>query len=392
MGLVVLPVETKAVRRDFLRLPFGIYAGDRCWVAPLFARMKAILDPARNGYLRRGPHRFFVAYRDGRPAGRIAAGVDELTNAAKGVRAGWFALFESAADYEVARALLDAARDYLAGFGCTRMRGPVSPTGGDDYRGLLVWGFDSPPVLMDSYNPPYYPEFFDRWGLAKELDWLAYRLSYRMPKNPHAVAYAQQRYGFRIDTLNLARLAEEVRDIHHVIHRAMPEWPDQTPPTLEQVREIARDLKAYADPDLIFIARAGDEPIGLSITLPDFNQALIHLRGRLFPLGWLKFLYWKRRIEALRFFVLFVVPEWRRKGVTAAIYVRTFEAAGRKGIKWGEGSTIREENLAMRRDAEGAGGEHYKTYRIYGCDLQSDGQAGTGEGSPCVLASLKPPC
>lgn len=365
MSVTIKTVETRRARRDFLHMPWRIYRGDPNWVPPLIAKMRRTIDARSNGYLKRGPYRLFVAYRDGRPAGRIMAGVDESTNAAKNCRDGWFSLFESIEDYEAAQTLLDAAGTYLAGLGCDRMRGPVSPTGGDDYRGLLIQGFDSPPVLMDSYNPPYYQKFFERYGLEKFGDWYAYRLSYRMPKNPRAVEYAQERYGFHLDRLDLAHLDREVHDIYHILQRAMPEWPDQVPPTLAQVEEIARGLKAYADPDLIYIARAGGQPIGFSITMPDLNQALIHLNGWLLPFGWLKFLYWRRRIEALRFFVLFVVPEWRRKGVTAAIYVRTFEAAGRKGIKWGEGSTIREENLPMRRDVEGAGGEHYKTYRVY---------------------------
>ncbi|NLG84134.1 MAG: N-acetyltransferase, partial [Firmicutes bacterium] len=331
----------------------------------LLSRMKKILDPRHNGYLRRGPFRLFLAYRDGKPVGRIMVGVDEETNRAKGLRDGWFALFESIPEYEVAEGLLRAGEEYLLGLGGDRMRGPVSPSGGDDYRGLLVWGFDSPPVLMDSYNPPYYQDFFARYGLEKFIDWLAYRLSPREPKNPRAVAYAQERYGFRLDPVDFSRLDREIRDIHTIISRAMPAWPDQTPPSLAQVRAIARDLKAHADPDLAYIARAGDEPIGFGLSMPDLNQVLIHLNGRLFPFGWLKYLYWRRKIDGLRFFVLFVVPEWQKKGVSAAIYLKTFEAARRKGMRWGEGSTIREENLPMRRDVERAGGVHYKTYRVY---------------------------
>ncbi|MGE5598854.1 MAG: GNAT family N-acetyltransferase, partial [Bacteroidota bacterium] len=151
-----------------------------------------------------------------------------------------------------------------------------------------------------------------------------------------------------------------------IIDRAMPaEWPDLRPPPLEELREMAGTLRTVADPDLIYIARAGGEPIGFNLALPDLNQALIHLSGRLFPLGWLKFLYYRRRIEALRFFVLFVVPEWRRKGVSAAIFQQLYAVAAQKGIRWAEGSTIGEDNLPMRRDVERAGGLHYKTYRLY---------------------------
>ena len=365
MSIDIRTVDSRRTRRDFLLFPWRIYRGDPNWVPPLLMQMKKIMDPRRNGYLRKGPHRLFVAYKDGAPAGRVMAGVDMRTNKAKGLRNGWFALFESIEDQEVAAGLLDAARNFLAAAGCDLMRGPLAPTGGEDFRGLLIEGFDSPPVLMDSYNPPYYRDLLERWGLAKGNDFLAYRLSYRMPKNPEVVEYAQKRYGFRLDRLNLRRLDREVRDIHAILQQAMPEWPDQIPPSLAEVEEEARTLKQYADPDLVLLARAGDQPIGFCVSMANLNEALAHLNGRLLPFGWLKFLYWRRRIKVLRIFVLFVVPEWRKKGVTAAMYVRIFEEATKRGIRSGEGSTIREENLPMRRDVERIGGEHYKTYRIF---------------------------
>jgi len=365
MSISIRIVSTNRERHDFIRLPWRIYAGDPNWVPPLLSKMRNTIDAKTNGYLRKGPHRLFIAYKDGQPAGRIMAGVDERMHEAKHSKDGWFALFESLDDFEVARGLLEAAYAFLHEAGCDKMRGPLSPTGDDNYRGLLYEGFDSPPVLMDSYNPKYYDDLITRFGLAKNNDYFAYRVTYRMPKNPEAAAYAQKRYGFRLDKLDKKHLGREVKDIKTILDRAMPEWPDQMPPSEQDLAGVARDLKAYADPDLIYIARAGSEPIGFSLTMPDLNQALIHLNGRLIPLGWLKFLYWRRRIVALRFFVLFVVPQWRQKGVTAAIYVKTFEEAAKKGMQWGEGSSIREENAAMRRDAERAGGVHYKTYRIY---------------------------
>ena len=281
MGITVKPVTSACERRNFLRLPWRIYAGDRNWIPPLLAEMRRTIDPRRNSHLRRGPPRLFLAYRDGRPVGRIMAGMDEGINAAKGTKDGWFSLFESVGDYEVAKALLATAGAFLADLGLERMRGPVSPTGGDDYRGLLVQGFDSPPVLMNSYNPPHYQEYFEKYGLTKFEDLYAYHFSPRPPKNPEAVDYALKRYGFRLDRLDPRRLEREIRDIKSVLDRAMPvEWPDLAPPSLDEVREMAQTLKSYADLDFVYIARNGDEPIGFNVTLPDLNQALAHLNGR----------------------------------------------------------------------------------------------------------------
>ena len=128
-------------------------------------------------------------------------------------------------------------------------------------------------------------------------------------------------------------------DIKRVLDEAMPEeWVDLIPPDLGELRAMAKNFRPLAVPDLILIARYQGHPIGFNLTLPDYNQALIHLRdGRFFPTGWLKFLYWKRRISGLRFFVLFVVPEFRKKGVSAAIFYKTFQAAKRLGYTWAEG-------------------------------------------------------
>ena len=176
-----------------------------------------------------------------------------------------------------------------------------------------------------------------------------------------------ERYGFTVEPIKLDRLEEELVDIKRVLDEAMPEeWPDLIPPDAEALREIAKALRPLADPEFILIARHDGRPIGFNITLPDYNQVLIRLRnGRLFSFGWLKFLLGKRRINGLRFFVLFVVPDFRRKGVSAAIFLPTFEAVKKSRYRWVEGSTIGEENHRMRRDVERAGGKHYRTYRIY---------------------------
>lgn len=138
------------------------------------------------------------------------------------------------------------------------------------------------------------------------------------------------------------------------------------PPTMEDIQAEAKNLLPVADPDLLVIARTRQgEPIGFMVGLPDYNQVLKHLNGRLFPTGVFKYLWLKRRITGARIFILFVVPAYHKKGVSAAMYLKVFDAARRKGYTYGEGSTIHEFNMRMRRDAEGAGGRHYKTYRIY---------------------------
>ncbi|MCL4516248.1 MAG: N-acetyltransferase [Firmicutes bacterium] len=369
-NVTVKPAVTGRDRREFIRVPWLIYRGDPFWVPPLLQDMRDTLNIKKNPLLKLGPHAFFLAYRDGKIAGRIGVGIDEKLNAAKKRKEGYFTLFESVADYAVARALFDAGLNWLREKGMASVTGPASPTNGDDYRGLLISGFGSPPVLMDSYNPKYYVDFLDRYGFEKSFDRFAYWFDLRPPVPERmilGVNYAMQRYQFTVDPIDLKKLDSEMVGIKEIIDRTMPEdWPDMIPPSLEEIRAEAQRLLQVAEPDLIQIARTLDgKPIGFSIALPDYNQVLARLNGRLFPFGIFKLLWLKRTITGARSFIMFVVPEFQKKGVSGAIYLKTFQAARKMGYVYGEGSTIGEFNLRMRRDAEGASGQHYKTYRVY---------------------------
>lgn len=369
MTIRITEVRTWLDRERFIRLPWKLYRDDPNWVPPLLTEMRKLLSYRGNVLWRLGPHAYFLAWQDGEVVGRLGVGIDEELNRAKNRREGYLTLFEAVNDYEVARALFDAGVTWLKERGMTAVTGPQSPDNGDDYRGLLIKGFDSPPVFMDSYNPPYYVDFFERYGFVKQFDRNAYYYDLRGPIPERLVKvaeYAMRRYNFRVEKIDLKHLDQEMLQIKRIIDEAMPEeWPDMVPPTEAEIRAEAKNLLPVVEPELLYIARAGDRPIGFSIALPDYNQVLKKLNGRLFPLGWLRFLLLKRKITGGRIFILFVVPDYHNKGVSAALYLRTFEAAKRLGYTYGEGSTIHEFNTRMNRDAVGAGGELYKIYRIY---------------------------
>jgi GNAT superfamily N-acetyltransferase len=374
MATAVVPVRAPRDLRRFLTLPRSIYRGNPCWVSPLLAdQRRDLADALLPGD--DGSRALFLALRDGRPAGRIAAIVDRTLNATKQSQTGYFSLFECVDDRRVAAALFDAAGAWLKARGLTVLKGPVSPDGphGDDCKGLLVDAFDRPPVLMTSYNPPYYQGLIEGCGFAKDFDVYAYlldkdRLFNRDPGK--VIEYAERRYKFRLDTINLARLDDEIRAVKHVLDLAVPaEWPDMIAPSLEELQAMAKRMKPIADPDFVVIARAGDEPVGFGIALPDYNQVLIHLNGRMTPLAILKYLYYRRKITWARIFIMFVVPTFRKKGVAHAIYYHIFLRGTGKGYTHGEGSTIGEPNTQMRTDMESIGGQKYKTYRIYRKEL-----------------------
>jgi GNAT superfamily N-acetyltransferase len=371
MKLEIKRVESKADLNSFLKLPWKIYKGNKCWVPPLIKDVKESLNPATNPTLQKIDHDMFLALGDGKPVGRIYVGIDNVLNQKKNMKMAFFSMFECINDYRVAELLFDTAFEWAKSKGSEFMNGPVAVTGtdGDENKGLLVDCFDRPPVIMNPYNPEYYKDFMERYGFVKDYDVFAYYLDKDMlfKKDPtKIIEYAKKRYDFRVDTLDLNNLEREIKDLKHVMDIAMPEeWPDLVPPTLDEVREIAKKLVGLADPALLPIARHGDEAIGFAIAIPDYNQVLIHLNGRITPLAALKFLWYKRKIKSTRVFAMFVTPEYRSKGVSFAIYHTIFSNGVKKGYTWGEGSTIGETNLRMRADIEGTGATRYKTYRIY---------------------------
>ncbi len=394
-AIQVRPVSSKREKGLFVRLSWRLYRGDPNWVPPLLSDIHATVWGAGSWFQKAGPSQVFLAWPvrpvgrgssgRGAPVGRIAVVIDRRLNERKGTKLAHLTLFETIEDYDVAEALFDAACSWARDQGMEDIRGPISPSNGDDYRALLVEGFDSPPVLMDSYNPPFYMDFFERYGFVKEADLWAFHYDIKnIPDRFERLAdYAMRKFHFRVDPVDLSQMEREVRAIKEILDQAIPEeWYDMVPPTLDEVREMGMKLKPLAVPDFILIARAVEKagapqtgkgavpdalgrPIGFLVGMPNYNQALKHLNGRLFPLGWLKFMWYRRRIDSGRIFILFVTPEYRKKGVTGAMFMKCLLAGKRLGYRWGEGSTIGETNTFMVRDAEGAGGRHYKTYRMY---------------------------
>ena len=368
--LEVIAVTTARDRRSFVNLPWTIYRNFPNWVPPLKVDMHNTLNPKHNALLGLGPWCFFVAKIAGKTVGRIGCGVDRRLNEAKGIQMGYITLFESIQDYDVAKALFDAAVGFLRRHGMVMVTGPQSPSNGDDYRGLLIQGFDGPPALLNSYNPPWYREFFEEYGFEKHFDRFGYWYDLRQPipeRIVRGVAVAQKRYKFTVRKINLKNLDSEVLALKHILDRATPEeWPDMISPSVQELRAEIKKLKPLALPDMICIAEAQDgEPIGLSVALPDYNQVLKRMNGNLLPLGWLKFLYHRRSIDVARLFAIMVIPSYQRKGVSAALYKNSIEAAHRRGYRGGDGSSIHEFNVRMNQDALSSGGQLYRVFRVY---------------------------
>lgn len=369
----VIEVSGKKELKRFIDFPWEIYRDDRNWVPPLRGDLLKTLKGENNPLFMSGSHAFFMAYMGEKPVGRICVGINQSYNEKKKQHEGYICLFEVINDRKAAFSLFDKAIEWLKAREINLVKGPVSPTNGDDSRGLLVMGFDGAPVLMNSYNPEYYVTFFNEYGFEKHLDLFAYYydiVNVDSERYAKPVEFAMKRYNFHVDRIDLKNIEKEMIDVKKILDIAMPDdWEDLTPPTLEEIKAEGKTIVAMADPDLIYIARSEGNPIGFGIALPDYNQVLKRMNGRLLPIGFLKFLKYKRKIDGGRIFVLFVIPEFRKKAVSSAILYKVLAAGKRKGYKYGEGSTIGEINVSMRRDAEGAGGVHYRTYRLFKKDI-----------------------
>lgn len=366
-------MEIKEVknRRDlnkFILLPWKIYRHDRFWVPPLISEVKNIIDTRKNPFWKHAEQKLFIAKKGRKVVGRIAGIIDQNHISYQKEKVGFFGFFESIDDYEVAELLLSTVREFLREKGMERMRGPMNPSINEECA-TLIDGFNSSPYVMMTHNPPYYPKLFERYGFVKAVDWYAYLGPIRAepPKEIEIAArFALAKCpGLKIRNIRLEKLDQEAREIRDIFNSAWSKNWGFVPFTDEEMKVITKRLKTIASPELVFIAEVEGKPIGILAGIPNFNQVLKHLNGRLFPFGFLKALYYSHRIDSGRLLIMGVKEEYRKMGIEAVMYLQAFKKAYELGFRWVESSMILEQNIMTRRAAELTGGKIYKTYRIF---------------------------
>lgn len=368
MGSVeVTPIALPRDTVRFVKTWFPIYENDPHWVPPLVFERKRFFDPSRNPYFGVAHVQCFVATRNGRDVGTIGACVDHVYQEDEpGV--GFFGFFEFVDDLDVARALLDAARDWLADQGMHRAIGPFNFNTNHEF-GLLVDGFDSDPTIANPHNSAYYPKVYEALGLRPVMDWYAYRVHADM-----AGLKRMKRLGdrllarhpeIRIRTLDLARFDEEVETLREIYRDAWEQNWGHVRVTDEEFVFLAEGLKQVIDPDLCLVAEVDGRTAAISVTLPDMNQVVKRMNGRILPFGWIHMLRRRWIIDRVRVFMLGVAREFQSFPLGAALYAETFDIASRKGISEGEASLILQNNTRMRGALEKMGAEIVKTYRNY---------------------------
>ncbi|WBW98210.1 GNAT family N-acetyltransferase [Oceanirhabdus sp. W0125-5] len=371
MGKInIVKVENKAQEKAFIKLPRIIYKDDDAYVPNFDFEALNTIRGKNNTIKESGPFEHILAYGDGKLLGRATVGINNDINQSKGIKEGYIALFECFNDKEVANEIFSYCIKWLKDRGIDRVLGPLSLPNGEDYRGVLIDNFQDPTLVMNTYNKPYYKELFENFGFKKYWDCYAYKYTVKdglQERFGKLIPYAMKKYGFTVEPMDMNNIDKEVNDIKTIIDNAMPEeWMEFIPPDDNQINIIRKHLVKLIDPDLVYMARdEKGEPIGFNLALPDYNQPLKEINGRVLPFGLIKFLLRRKKINRMRLFVLFVIPEYRKKGVAGAIYYNCFKACERKGYDYAEGSTIWEYNDVMMRDVVKAGAKKYKTYRIY---------------------------
>jgi hypothetical protein len=370
LRLVELPRDRTGLAR-FLKVPHAVYRGDPRWVAPIVSDRRKVLGD-ENPFFAHARMALWVAARGGRDVGCIAGVVDDHHNTRHRESSAFFGFFESVNDPAVSRLLFGAVRGWARDQGMTHLLGPMNPSINEEC-GLLVEGFDTPPVLMMTYNPPYYPGLCEEAGLTPCKDLFAYRVALdesRLARLDRLAVRALARLpDVRLRPIDRRALSRDLAKILDVYNAAWDDNWGHVPMTSAEVEFMATRLTPLLDEKLVFLAETPQEAVAFIITLPDHNEALGRLRGRLVSprlLLALPYLAGIRRPRMVRVIAMGIKSAYRRRGLDAALFAQCMRAALRGGFEAAELSWVLDDNILMLRVGEMFGGTRYKTYRLYG--------------------------
>lgn len=370
----ILPVNCGDERNRFLRLPWSLYARDPNWIPPLLLERREHLSK-RNPYFRHATFQAWTARRGSQTVGRISAQVDRLHLERYNDRTGFFGLIEAQDDPEVFQALFDAAQTWLREQGMRRVLGPFNLSINDEC-GLLVEGYDTPPVLMMGHALPYYPGRIEEQGFTGAQDLLAYRIRSDFAAPRHLDTLISRVAGrVRLRRMRRWKFAEDLAIIKDIFEDAWSNNWGFVPFTTEEFAELGKNLKLLVPLDYIRIAEVDGEPAAMMALFPNLNEAIRDLDGRLLPFGWLKLL-WRLKVSGVKSGRVPLMGVRRRfqggrLGATLALMLITsLQTSSReRGMEDVEMSWILESNKGVRNIIESIGGKPYKRYRIYQKEL-----------------------
>jgi GNAT superfamily N-acetyltransferase len=376
----IRPVRGRRELEAFIRLPWRLYRGQANWVPPLLSERRRHLDRRRNPFFQHAEAEYFLAWRQGQPIGRVTAHVDYRLNEFQNNRWGQFGFFECERDPDTAAALLDHAEAWLRERDRDRMLGPFDFTTNHEC-GLLVQGHELAPQILENWHHPYYRDLLEGQGLTKAMDLYKWEIMATdrdkvLPIIDELADRLEPEHGIRLRRMRRRNFEAEIRAFMEVYNEAWSHNWGFVPLTDAELAHMAKELKPVLDEDFACVAETADgEVAGVSLSLPDYNMVLAELNGRLLPLGWLKALLIRRKIDAIRVFALGVKPAYQHTGVAAALYRDVWDAVLRRAITRAETGWILEANEAMNRAMEALTARVVKRYRIYERPLQARGGA-----------------
>ena len=373
MTVSIEPISrSKRDLNRFFDVADRVYRGDPNWVPPLRADVAKVFSK-KNPFFEHAEIQLFVARRGGEDLGRIAAILDRAHNEFHAEQTAFFGFFETVDDREISGALLETASRWARERGLKILRGPANPSLNDE-AGLLVEGYDRPPVLMMTYNPRYYVDLLEGAGFRKAKDLLAYWFEIGTEPLAHFIRinerFRRRSADILVREVSKKSLAADLPKIREVYNEAWEKNWGFVPMTPKEMDFMAARLKPLLDENFLFLAEAQKadgslEPVGFMLSLPDYNAAIQPLEGRLLPFGWLKFLLGIKKIRILRVVTLGLKKDYRMRGIQSLMFERGLRAALKRGFTGCEVSWMLEDNELVLRSVRLWGGKPYKTYRIY---------------------------
>ena len=370
----IFKIESNKDYKRFVDFPHSLYEADANYVPELHIAVREILNPKKNPFFKHSKASFFLAEIEGKIVGRIAAIRNNNYNDFHNCNIGFFGFFDVIDNFEVAKTLLDQAVDWCKAEGLDAVLGPTNLTT-NDTSGILVEGFDRPPIVQMTYNKPYYDRLVKQYGFVKDMDLFAYwlptdKVNDKSLRLSERIQERLAKRGISFRNIDVKNFKKEVATIKGVYSRAWENNWGFVPPTPEEFDHIAEGLKMVVDPKFGYVAEQNGEMIGFALGLPDINEILIdNKRGRLFPTGIFKLLMGKSKVKKVRIILLGVVEEHRKAGIEAVFFGNFIKAAKENGLLGGEASWVLDSNEMMKAAAEKMNGEKYKTYRIYRYDI-----------------------
>ena len=351
-------------------MPDKIYSGDKFYVPYMRADLQ---DTLKKLVLEGKSYTALAVERDGEYVARVLF----TTGPSKQLKienCGYFSHFECIDDSSCANAILSEMCKILKERGATHVEGTYFPYDQDNRRGILVQGFEYEPMILTSYNPPYYAKLLEDFGFKKDFDTVSYHIDYDrydFERVQSLVKKILTRYDLYVAPADFDNIDREIDDVHEIIEKATSDVVFQEAPTRGDIARIVDGWKGFLWADLIHICRrrSDDKPVGMMMSVPNFFTVFRKMNGKINPVALIKALYYKKRIKSVRAILQYVIPEYQGRGINFALYHEFYLTCKRRGVEYMEGGTIMEDNEISRRNVEKAGGKLNKIFRLYGKDI-----------------------